>query len=147
MLSEEGLVAALRAGVAVSPVPVTVEAEGAGRPAPLLEAALYFCCMEAVQNAAKHAGASRVTVRLHDDGGRWRLDGDGRRVGLRPGARAGRGRPAAGLMNMRDRLDAVGGTRGGRVRAGVGTTVTAVVPDAEAADPPPRDLSLAHQEG
>ena len=74
MLSEQGLVAALRSGVAASPVPVTVDAEGIGRPAPLLEAAFYFCCMEAIQNAAKHSGASRVTVLLRQDGGRWRLD-------------------------------------------------------------------------
>ena len=74
MLSERGLVAALRSGVAASPVPVTVDAEDAGRPAPLLEVAFYFCCMEAIQNAAKHSGASRVTVLLRQDGGRWRLD-------------------------------------------------------------------------
>ena len=64
MLAEDGLVAALRSGVGASAVPVTVEAEGSGRPPPVLEAALYFCCMEAVQNAAKHSGAARVTVRL-----------------------------------------------------------------------------------
>ncbi len=52
----------------------------------------------------------------------------------------------SGLMNMRDRLDAVGGTLSVVSERGVGTTVTAVVPDAEAIAPPPRDLSLAHQE-
>jgi signal transduction histidine kinase len=126
-------------------VPVTVEAEAAGRPASALEAALYFCCMEAVQNAAKHAGASRVTVTLHDDPRGWRLevtdDGSGfdqARV-LAEGA-------GSGLMNMRDRLDAVGGTLSVVSERGVGTTVTAVVQDAEAAEPPPLGLSLAHQE-
>jgi signal transduction histidine kinase len=145
LLSEEGLVPALRAGVAVSMIPVTVEAEAAARPGPTLEAALYFCCMEAVQNAAKHSGASRVTVRLHDDRRGWRLevtdDGSGfdqARV-LAEGA-------GSGLMNMRDRLDAVGGTLSVVSARGVGTTVTAVVPSAEATPPPPRDLSLAHQE-
>jgi hypothetical protein len=49
-------------------------------------------------------------------------------------------------MNMRDRLDAVGGTLSVVSARGVGTTVTAVVPSAEATPPPPRDLSLAHQE-
>ena len=86
MLSEQGLVAALRSGVGASPIPVTVEAEDVGRPPPLLEAALYFCCMEAVQNAAKHSGATRVTVRLRHVTGAWRLDVIDDGVGLRPGA-------------------------------------------------------------
>jgi signal transduction histidine kinase len=129
MLAEEGLVAALRTGVTVSPIPVTIEAEGIGRPPPLLEAALYFCCMEAVQNAAKHSGAARVTVLLRQDGGRWRLDvtddgsGFDQTSSLVPAA-------GAGLLNMRDRLDAVGGTVSIASRPGAGTTVSAVGPAA-----------------
>jgi len=147
LLSEEGLVPALRAGVAVSMVPVTVEAEAAGRPAPApaLEAALYFCCMEAVQNAAKHAGASRITVTVEDDRRGWRLEVTDDGVGFDQAHVLAEG-AGSGLMNMRDRLDAVGGTLSVVSERGVGTTVTAVVPDAQAADPPPRDPSLAHQE-
>ena len=108
MLAEHGLLAALRSGVGTSPIPVSVEGDDAVRPPPLVEAALYFCCMEAVQNAAKHSGATRVTVRLRHLVGGWRLDvvddGSGFDQGLASGREAG-----AGLMNMRDRLDAVGG--------------------------------------
>ena len=66
-LADEGLVAALRSAVAASAIPVTIDADGLARlPAPV-EAALYFCCMEAVQNAAKHSGAAtRVGARGRD---------------------------------------------------------------------------------
>ena len=85
LLSDEGLVPALRAAVATSPIPVTVEADGDRRlPAPV-EAALYFCCLEAVQNAAKHSGAGAVTVRLAEDRG-LAAHRHRRRRRLRPGA-------------------------------------------------------------
>ena len=95
LLADEGLVPALRSAVATSPIPVTVEADGVGRlPAPV-EAALYFCCMEAVQNAAKHSGARSVSVRLGEDQGRWRLTVTDDGAGFDPGAsrarRGGRG--------------------------------------------------------
>ena len=127
MLSERGLGPALRTGVGASSIPVSVEADDEGRPPPLLEAALYFCCMEAVQNAAKHSGATRVTVRLRHVAGRWSLDviddGSGFDHGFVPGREAG-----AGLMNMRDRLDAVGGRVSVTSEVGRGTTVSAVGP-------------------
>ena len=72
-LADEGLGAALRSAVAGSPIPVTVDTTGVARlPAPV-EAALYFCCMEAVQNAAKHSGAGTVSVRVGEDSDRWQL--------------------------------------------------------------------------
>ena len=127
LLSEHGLVAALRSGVAAGPIPVTVEAVDAGRPPPLLEAALYFCCMEAVQNAAKHSGAARVTVRVGEVGGRWRLDVSDDGSGFDQ-ARALAHGAGTGLMNMRDRLDAVGGVVAITSEAGAGTTVSALGP-------------------
>ena len=127
MLAEHGLVAALRSGVATSTVAVTVESVGSRRPPPVLEAALYFCCMEAVQNAAKHAGAAQVTVVLRPDDERWHLDitDDGSGFDVPRALSAGTG---AGLMNMRDRLDAVGGSVTIASGAGVGTVVSAVAP-------------------
>jgi len=127
LLADEGLVPALRSAVATSPMPVTVEADRMGRLPTPVEAALYFCCMEAVQNAAKHSGARSVTVRLGEDRGQWRLTvidyGSGFDQAQVRAAGAG-----AGLANMRDRLDAVGGTVTIDSLSGRGTTVTAVVP-------------------
>ena len=133
LLAEDGLVPALRAAVATSPVPVTVEADddAPGRPPTGVEAALYFFAMEAVQNAAKHASASAVTVRLthtgDGTGGRWRLSVTDDGAGFdAAGAEAAGG--GAGLSNMRDRLDAVGGSARLVSRPGHGTTVVAEVP-------------------
>jgi signal transduction histidine kinase len=139
LLADDGLVPALRAAVATSPVPVTVEA-GPGRPPAGVEAALYFFAMEAVQNAAKHAAASAVTVRLTLAGEgaaeRWRLtvtdDGAGFDAA---GAEAAGG--GAGLANMRDRLDAVGGSVRLVSRPGEGTAVVAEVPVRSAPAPLP----------
>jgi signal transduction histidine kinase len=79
-----------------------------------------------VQNAAKHSGVADVSVRLTDTSGRWLLSviDQGAGFDLRTVA-AGTG---AGLVNMRDRLDAVGGTLTVESGLGRGTTVTAEVP-------------------
>jgi signal transduction histidine kinase len=131
-LSKDGLVPALRTALATSAIPVTVHTDQVGRlPAPV-ESAMYFCCMEAVQNAAKHSGAGMVAVRLSEDREAWWLmvtdDGDGfdpTRAQLK----------GVGLANMRDRLDAVGGDVSVRSRAGAGTTITAVVARTEDREP------------
>jgi signal transduction histidine kinase len=126
LLVDEGLVPALRAAVTTSAVPVTVDADGVGRLPGEIEAALYFCAMEAVQNAAKHALATAVQVRLDvvDDAVRLSVQDDGAGfLPAPPGAETG-----AGLVNMRDRLDAVGGRVSVDSTPGGGTTVTAEVP-------------------
>jgi signal transduction histidine kinase len=124
LLSEQGLVAALRSAVATSAIPVTITADQTVRLAATVEAALYFCCMEAVQNAAKHSGGSTLLVRLSADAGTSRLvvidDGDGFHY-------SGGQSTGAGLANMRDRLDAVGGVLTVTSLRGTGTTVTALV--------------------
>lgn len=124
LLSEQGLVPALRSAVATSAIPVTVVAEGMVRLPAAVEAALYFCCMEAVQNAAKHSGASTLVVRLSDHLGTSQLvvTDDGAGFGRASGQSTG-----TGLANMRDRMDAVGGTVTVTSLAGIGTTVTALV--------------------
>jgi signal transduction histidine kinase len=133
-LSNEGLVPALRSAVAASAIRVTVEDDGLGRlPAPV-EAALYFCCMEAIQNAAKHSGAESVVVRLgeHAHWSRLTVADDG--AGFDEAEVRSAGVGGAGLANMRDRLDAVGGTVTIRSAAGTGTTVTALVARNETSD-------------
>ena len=126
LLADEGLVPALRLAVATSPIPVTVDTVSSARlPAPV-EAALYFCCMEAVQNAAKHSGARSVGVHFGEDQGRCRLTIVDNGAGFDPGQALAPGR-GAGMINMRDRLDAVGGMVTVESVSGIGTTVTAVV--------------------
>jgi signal transduction histidine kinase len=123
-LSREGLVPALRSALATSAIPVTVHTDQVGRlPAPV-ESAMYFCCVEAVQNAAKHSGADAVTVRLSEDRETWRLTVTDDGAGFDPTRARLEG---VGLANMRDRLDAVGGEVRVRSEPGTGTTITAVV--------------------
>jgi signal transduction histidine kinase len=119
---------------------VAIDAVGVGRlPAPV-ELALYFCCMEAVQNAAKHSGAGSVSVRLGANRDRWVLTVEDDGAGFDQ-ARTGAVGTGAGLANIRDRLDALGGTLTVGSMSGLGTTVTALVPrneDLEPAHPPHR---------
>ena len=142
-LADEGLGAALRSAVARSPMTVSIDTTGLARlPAPV-EAALYFCCMEAVQNAAKHSAAGTVSVRVDEDPHGWRLtvtdDGTGfdqTHVAAASGA---------GLANMRDRLDTVGGTVAVESLERTGTTVTAVIPRTDEAVRARETMSLPHQ--
>ena len=124
LLSSDGLVAALRSAVATSPIPTTVYAADMSRlPAPI-EAALYFCGMEAVQNAAKHSNAAAITVRLSEEQHAWRLVVTDNGTGFDRSEIGVEG----GLMNLRDRLDSVRGTLTIESLVGAGTTVVAVVP-------------------
>jgi signal transduction histidine kinase len=107
LLAEGGLEVALRAALGTSPVPVELTAVSVGRYPPSLEAAAYFCCLEALQNAAKYSGASRIEVRLRggtDGSLTFDVEDDG--VGFEPATI----RSGSGLTNMRNRLDAVDGT-------------------------------------
>jgi len=123
LLLDQGLTAALAAVVATSPVAVDLRAADLGRFTRAVESAVYFCCLEALQNAAKHAHADRVEVSLEVEAGHLRLtvcdDGAGMTRSSRPGA---------GLTNMTDRIEAVGGRLTVESRPGSGTSVTAVVP-------------------
>jgi signal transduction histidine kinase len=131
LLAGEGMVPALRAALAISPVPVKIEAIDVPRLPTAIEAALYFCCMEAVQNAAKHSGASLVTVTVATAGDSVRLtvadDGQGFDVSS--------AEPGAGLTNMRDRIDAAGGRLDLTSTQGVGTRVDVHVPHRRVPEP------------
>jgi signal transduction histidine kinase len=122
VLSESGLGAAITAATASDPLPVSVDAPVMGRFPTPVEAALYFCCLEALQNATKHSGASRVDVRLRYERGRLQLTVEDDGIGVRPDAGAG-----MGLANMRDRMAAVGGDLALSPRPGGGTLVAASV--------------------
>ncbi len=129
LLSDEGLMVALRSALITSAIPVTAQpadVELSDMPAPVA-AALYFCALEAVQNAAKHSGAARLTLTVAQHPGCWTLSvhDDGRGFDVHDtvvNASAG------GLLNMEDRLGAIGGTMHVHSRPGRGTTITARAP-------------------
>ncbi len=125
LLHECGLREALRAAARNSPIPVAVRAAGIGRYAEDVEVAVYFCCLEALQNVAKHAGPDATTmVTLAQDGPDLRFEVHDSGVGFDPDA-AG---PGNGLINMRDRIEANGGTLKVTARRGRGTSVRGRVP-------------------
>ncbi len=128
LLRDAGLAAALRAVAARSPLAITVVDERPERAAEPVEVAVYFCCLEALQNVAKHAPDARVTIGLATVDGAlfFTVVDDG--PGFDPAA-ADRG---AGLTNMADRLGAVGGTLRIRSSPGAGTEVSGRVPVGDA---------------
>jgi signal transduction histidine kinase len=124
LLADKGLAAALEAQTRRSPLPVTIDADGVDRLPPDLEAAVYFCTLEALQNIGKYAAASHAEISLAQHDGRltFTVVDDG--VGFDAAAKA----YGTGMQGMRDRLDAIGGTLTVRSEPGHGTTVTGTVP-------------------
>ena len=107
LLRQAGLPEALRAAATRSPNAVTVELAGVdGRQEPDVEAALYFCALEALQNIAKHAPDAAATVRLGATGGAARARG---RRTTGPATTRARDAAGQGRQNMTDRVGAVGG--------------------------------------
>jgi signal transduction histidine kinase len=127
LLSQCGLGEALRAATRSSPIPVEVRGSRVGRYPEDVEVAVYFCCLEALQNAAKHAGEdARATLTLRSEGEQLRFEVRDAGVGFE----SRRAQPGSGLINMRDRIEAVGGTLTITSRRGRGTTVRGCVPAA-----------------
>ena len=125
LLADQGLGAALAAQARKAAVPVEVEAGGTGRYPQDIEATVDPVLLQALQNVAKYAEASRVTVRLSAGGGGglvFEVRDDG--IGFDP-ASAGRG---SGLQGMADRLDAIGGALEVRSTPGAGASVVGRIP-------------------
>ena len=124
LLADKGLPAALESQARKSAVPVSVENDGVGRYPQETEAAVYFSCLEALQNVAKYARASSATVRLAQTNGvlLFEVVDDG--VGFDPDD-AERG---TGLQGISDRLAALGGHLDVRSEPGEGATVTGTIP-------------------
>jgi signal transduction histidine kinase len=124
VLTDLGLPDALRSMAAHAPLPVHLLESGVTRHAIEIESAAYFTCVEAVQNALKHAhGATGMWIKLsqaptwlhfdvRDDGPGFRTDGVHGR----------------GLRNMHDRIEAVGGQLSVESEPGHGTRVTGTIP-------------------
>jgi signal transduction histidine kinase len=124
LLADQGLVAALESQARKSAVPVTIEADGVGRYAREAEAAVYFSCLEALQNVAKYASASRATVMLSDGDGRLRFEVIDDGVGFDPAESL----HGTGLQGIADRLAALGGEVEIRSAPGGGTTLAGSLP-------------------
>jgi signal transduction histidine kinase len=127
LLADHGLVAALESGARRSPLPVAIDADGVGRYAQEVEAVVYFCCLEALQNVAKYTGASTVHIHLADEGGwlTFSVADDGH------GYDSSTTAMGSGIQNMADRLSALRGSLNVRSVPGAGTTVAGRIPVAE----------------
>jgi signal transduction histidine kinase len=124
-LLDDGVAAALKSAVRGGAIPVRVEDIELRRHPQAVELAIYFCCLEALQNVAKHAGAgASALVRLRE--GRmavyFSVEDDGE--GFDPASV----RPGNGLTSLRDRLAAVGGTMRVESSPGQGTRITGRIP-------------------
>jgi signal transduction histidine kinase len=133
VLADRGLAAALAAHVARTCPATRIERaaglDGARFP-PAVEAGVYFCCLEALQNAAKHAPGAAATLRLSAADG-WlvfALRDEGPGFDPLPDGVVPPGGAGAGLLNMADRMAALGGTLSVVTVPGRGTTVTGRAP-------------------
>ena len=124
LLADKGLVAALESQARKSTVDVVIEADGIGRYAREAEAAVYFSCLEALQNVAKYASASRAVISLSDGDGRLRFSVSDDGVGFEEATSAF----GTGLQGIADRLAALGGEVEVTSRPGAGTTVAGSLP-------------------
>ena len=125
VLTDQGLAAALALAAGDAPVSTTVVAEPRRRYAAAIEQAVYFCCLEALQNASKHAGhdaAVKVTVAERDDSVCFDVHDNGAGFDL-DAVPAG-----VGLTNIRDRVAAVRGRVAIESTPGRGTRVSATIP-------------------
>ena len=109
LLADQGLAPAVGAHAGKAPLPVIVDAAGVGRYPADIETAVYFCCVEATANVARHAPGSTVRIRLLGSAGdiSFAVEDDG------PGFDPSRARPgpgSGGLQHMADRLAALGGS-------------------------------------
>jgi signal transduction histidine kinase len=132
VLRERGLADALRSHARMAPVSIALDVQEVPRCSPAVEEAVYFCVLEAVQNTAKHAGpGARVLVTLERRGDdlAFSVADDG--IGFQPDEQP----EGLGLVSMRDRIGAVGGTFELGSAPGRGTTVRGRVPGCQQDEP------------
>jgi signal transduction histidine kinase len=124
LLAEEGLVAALEAQARTAPVTVEVHGQDLARYPQEIEAAVYFCCLEALQNVGKYAHATTATIELSatEDALSFVVRDDG--VGFDPRVTA----KGSGTQNMADRVAAMGGSLTVESSPGEGTAVVGTIP-------------------
>jgi signal transduction histidine kinase len=124
LLAAQGLTEALTAQAAKAAIPVEIVSNELSRYTQEMEAAVYFCCLEALQNVAKYSRASHATLRLAEEDGHlaFEVQDDGQ------GFDASNQSLGTGLQGMSDRLSAQDGTLEIRSRPGEGTTVIGRLP-------------------
>jgi signal transduction histidine kinase len=126
LLSSGGLAEALPNAATRAALPTTVDTAGVGRFDAEIESTVYFCCLEAMQNAGKHAGDdAEVVVRVQQSATALTFDviDDGAGFQLQPSGAQGHG-----FVNMADRLGTVGGRLTITSAPGAGTTIHGEVP-------------------
>jgi len=125
LLQDRGLSEALANAARRTSIPTRVNASATRRYEPEIEATVYFCCVEALQNAAKHAGeGARAKIGLREKEGALLFEVVDSGAGLDP-AHAAHG---VGMTNMRDRLEAIGGELRIESTGGAGTRVLGTIP-------------------
>ena len=124
LLADKGLAEALASQGRKAVVPTSVEPDSVGRYPQEIEAAVYFCALEALQNIGKYAHASSAVVRLTETGGelRFEISDDGE------GFDASSTNYGTGLQGMADRLAAIGGALEVESAPGSGTTIHGSIP-------------------
>ena len=124
VLADRGLAAALEAQGGRAPIPVRVRADGLERYPQEVEAAAYFCCLEALQNVAKYARATEAVVRLGAEDGSliFTVEDDGEGFDMTSTS------TGTGIQGMTDRLEVLGGELEVTSRPHDGTTVTGRIP-------------------
>ena len=124
VLADMGLAAALEAQARRSPLAVEVHADSIHRYPPEIEAAVYFCCLEALQNAIKHAHATTMVISVEESAGELRFTAadDGQGIDVT------RARSGSGIQNMADRMAALHGSLDLGAAPGGGTSVSGRLP-------------------
>jgi signal transduction histidine kinase len=124
VLADLGLAAALEAQARRSPLTVEIHADSIHRYPPEIEAAVYFCCLEALQNAIKHARATTMVISVEESAGELRFTAtdDGQGIDVT------RARSGSGIQNMADRMAALHGSLDLGAAPGGGTSVNGRLP-------------------
>jgi signal transduction histidine kinase len=126
-LADQGLIGALRsaADIASRSGPMVRVVSGLTSDVPEeLTSTIYFCCLEAIQNASKHAEASEITVTISEPDGMIAFEVTDNGVGFDPSL-AGRG---SGLGNLAHRVSVLGGDVIVESAPACGTTVRGWLP-------------------
>jgi signal transduction histidine kinase len=130
-LAEVGIVGALEAVAKRSGGTVDVIGHGIGRYPPEFESAVYYCCLEALQNATKHGGPGiGIAIQLRQSGAELRFEVRDDGLGFDLGAT----HEGVGLRNMHDRLNALHGQLEITSAPGRGAVVVGTVPVSVRAD-------------